>query len=256
MRNKPSNSTDGTQDLLSSLEAALLLYAQEETLTETERAESCVLLAHLAILVSQTALDQASVVASVHSEEVATEEEGSNPSIALVEPLVAEGDEEGGNDEFVGTVTGELAGQASVVVSVHSEEVSVSSEEEEEEDESVGTQVTDAGLHQAPQDLHAPEHVPAVAEDDPAVGAAEPETGPDEAIEFVPRMLYHSTQVRALDGTIVGVGPGYVAPNTYQAAGSGRVYDTRRTPPGTCFNCYGRHWRIHCPYAVGNSSLQ
>jgi hypothetical protein len=37
----------------------------------------------------------------------------------------------------------------------------------------------------------------------------------------------------------------------YTAAGTGRRYDTRKDPPGDCFNCGGCHWRKDCPFRRG-----
>eukprot|EP00121_Abeoforma_whisleri_P003503 Awhi_evm1s3146 len=31
-------------------------------------------------------------------------------------------------------------------------------------------------------------------------------------------------------------------------ARNGNTYDTRKAPPGLCFNCQGRHWRKDCPH--------
>lgn len=77
----------------------------------------------------------------------------------------------------------------------------------------------------------------------------------ESPVETPPGRIYHSTQVRRDDGTIVGIGPGFIGERTYKAAGTGRVYDMNRPPPGNCFNCGGLHWRVDCPYARGNSTV-
>jgi hypothetical protein len=74
-------------------------------------------------------------------------------------------------------------------------------------------------------------------------------------VEIEPGRVYHSTQVMNENGDIVGIGGGFIGNHRYQAAGTGRVYDMRRPPPGDCFNCGGRHWRVHCPLAIDNRTI-
>jgi hypothetical protein len=55
----------------------------------------------------------------------------------------------------------------------------------------------------------------------------------------------------------VGVGPGYNAQggHKFYTSISGKTLDMHRPPPGDCFNCGERHWRMYCPYARGNETI-
>lgn len=74
---------------------------------------------------------------------------------------------------------------------------------------------------------------------------------------FIPGHVYPSSQVRRANGNrIQAVGHAFSEGGRYyKAVGTGRVYDTTQLPPGDCFNCGGRHWRQHCPYARFNSTI-
>ncbi|CAD7956306.1 unnamed protein product [Amoebophrya sp. A25] len=60
------------------------------------------------------------------------------------------------------------------------------------------------------------------------------------------------------------VGPGWTAPNIYEARESGKVHDTTKPPPGLCLNCSKRnlpnvecmHWRKDCPHRVSSGSTR
>jgi hypothetical protein len=85
--------------------------------------------------------------------------------------------------------------------------------------------------------------------------------------EFKGGVLYRSSLMPNPNGTgVVGVGYGYdrgsVKPAYYLSA-SGNWHDMSGRAPMMCFNCENKdvsddekyHWRIQCPYAIGNPTI-
>jgi hypothetical protein len=85
--------------------------------------------------------------------------------------------------------------------------------------------------------------------------------------DFKEGVLYRSSLMPNPNGAgVVGVGYGYdrrsVKPAYYLSA-SGNRHDMSGRAPMMCFNCENKdvsehekyHWRIQCPYAIGNPTL-
>ncbi len=86
--------------------------------------------------------------------------------------------------------------------------------------------------------------------------------------EFKGGVLYRSSLMPNPNGTgVVGVGYGYdhrsVKP-AYFLLASGNRHDMSGRAPMMCFNCENKdvsddekyHWRIQCPYAIGNPTIK
>lgn len=105
-------------------------------------------------------------------------------------------------------------------------------------------------------ELHAEHRDAEEPERDPQELAPDPPNNPVPDFAFVPNRIYPSSTI-SIGRLRVGVGPGYNAQggHKFYTSRSGKTFDMHRPPPGDCFNCGERHWRMYCPYARGNETI-
>lgn len=103
----------------------------------------------------------------------------------------------------------------------------------------------------------AADDVPAQEKEEAPPVPPEADQDRERGFQFEEGRIYRSTMVM-LDGLRIAAGHGFSSDNNggrFYTSSKGRRHDMKKPPPGRCFNCDGNHWRIDCPYAIGNTTI-